>query len=56
MRNRFKNRDTLKIIRTLEDETILGDQREKFMALIVATVYAAKGLDLEGFDPENFNV
>lgn len=56
MRNGFKNRDTLKIIRTLEDETILGAQREKFMALIVATVYAAKGLDLEGFDPKNFNV
>ncbi len=50
MRNGFKNRDTLKIYKILDKETVLGAQREKLIALIALIVYHTKGLDPEGID------
>lgn len=45
MRNGFLNRDTKKLIKILDEETLLGAQREQFIALIAAAVYSIKGLD-----------
>jgi hypothetical protein len=50
MRNGFKNRQTLKILRILENKTVLGSQRENSMSLALLLVYQAKGLDTEGID------
>ncbi len=45
MRNGFLNRDTKKLIKILDEETLLGAQREQLIALIAAAVYSIKGLD-----------
>ena len=45
MRNGFLNRDTKKLIKILDEETLLGAQREQLIALIAAAVYSIKGID-----------
>jgi hypothetical protein len=50
MRNGFLNRDTKKLIKILDEETLLGAQREQLIALIAAAVYSIKGLDPGGLD------
>ena len=45
MRNGFMNRDTKKLIKVLDEETILGAQREKLIALVAAAVYSSNVLD-----------
>lgn len=45
MRNGFLNRGTQKIIKILEEKTLLGTQRELLIALIAAAVYSIKGLE-----------
>lgn len=45
MRNGFLNRDTTKLIKILDEKTLLGTQREQLIALIAAAVYSIKGLD-----------
>ena len=45
MRNGFMNRDTKKLIKVLDEETLLGAQREQLIALVAAAVYSIKGLD-----------
>ena len=45
MRNGFLNRDTKKLIKILDEETLLGSQREHLIALIATAVYSIKGID-----------
>jgi hypothetical protein len=45
MRNGFMNRDTQKLIKILDEKTLLGAQREQLIALTAAAIYRIKGLD-----------
>lgn len=49
MLNGFMNRDTKKLIKVLGEETILGAQQEKLIALVAAAVYSIKGLSPSEF-------
>ena len=53
MRNGFMNRDTKKLIKVLDEETLLGAQREKLIALVAAAVYSIKGLDPGELDADH---
>lgn len=50
MRNGFLNRDTKKLIKILDKETLLGAQRGQLIALIAAAVYSIKGIDPSELD------
>ncbi|HEY9280509.1 MAG TPA: hypothetical protein VIP51_10595 [Eoetvoesiella sp.] len=50
MRNGFMNRDTKKMIKILDQKTILGAQREQLMALVAISVYAIKGVNPQEMD------
>lgn len=49
-RNGMLNVDTIKILKELDGNTLLGINREKYFALMMTQVYAYKGVDLEGED------
>lgn len=50
MRNGFLSRDTKKLIKILDKETLLGAQRGQLIALIAAAVYSIKGIDPSELD------
>ncbi|WP_422484785.1 hypothetical protein [Gudongella sp. DL1XJH-153] len=49
-RNGMLNVDTVKILKELDGNTLLGINREKYFALMMTQVYAYKGVDIEGED------
>ena len=49
-RNGMLNVDTIKILRELHNNTLLGVNREKYFTLMMTQVYAYKGVDIEGVD------
>jgi hypothetical protein len=49
-RNGMLNVDTIKILRELDSNTLLGVNREKYFALMMTQVYAYKGVDIVGED------
>ena len=42
--------DMVKILRELDNNTLLGVNREKYFTLMMTQVYAYKSVDLEGED------
>lgn len=49
-RNGMLNVDMVKILRELDNNTLLGVNREKYFTLMMTQVYAYKSVDLEGED------
>ena len=55
LRNMMVNSDTKKIIKRMENRTILGLYRENIFQLIMQLVYTEKGIDVDSFEDDEFD-
>lgn len=54
MRNGFLNRETKKMLKILDRQTLLGEQRAKMMALVITAVYGLKAIEPMDVDIDQF--
>lgn len=55
LRNMMVNSDTKKIIKRMENRTILGLYRENIFQLIMQLVYTEKGIDIDSLENDEFD-